>query len=68
LIKRWEDVVGKLDLCNRGIAFCCCSNGESNDALFGERGVEDTVCAVAFEKTDCAAKNTAKGNVLSENK
>lgn len=68
LIKGRENIIGKLNFCNRRIAFCCCSDSESDDALLGERGVEDTVRAVAFSKTDSAAKDTTKGNVLSKNK
>jgi hypothetical protein len=42
LVEGGKDVVAELDLCDGCVADCCYADCESDDALFGEGGIEDS--------------------------
>lgn len=66
LVKGREDIVCELDLCDRCGAGCRGSNSKPDDALFGERGVEDAAGAEARGEACGAAEDAAERDVLSE--
>ena len=68
LIKGGKNIISELNFCDWGVAFCCSSDSKSDDTLFSQRGVEDTVRAVPFTKTDCTSKDATKGNILAKDK
>lgn len=67
LIEGGIDVIGELDLSHGAQALGGCAEGEADDALLGQRGVEDAVGAKFGGQVDAAAKDAAKGDVLAEN-
>ena len=67
LVKRREDVICKLDLCDRCRSRGSCADAESDNALFGQRSVEDTAATEARGESRGAAEDAAKRDVLSEN-
>ena len=66
LIEGREDVVGKLDLCNGGVANRCKADRKPGNSLFTERSVEDSVIAVLLVQVLGTTENSAKFDIFSK--
>lgn len=66
LVERGEEVVCELDFGECGVSLGGETDSEADDALLGERGVEDALAAEAFREAHGAAEDAAKGDVFAE--
>jgi hypothetical protein len=66
LVEGRIDVVAELDLGDGGVADCCDADREADDALFWERGVEDTVNTVFLGETARATEDSSEFDILAE--
>ena len=67
MVKGWENVVSELNLGDSSMACNCQSDSESDDALFGERGIEDSIDSIPFAETGGTAEDSSELDILSEN-
>ena len=67
LIEGGENVVTKLNFSYAGVASDSCPDGEAKDSLFGEGGIEHSVCAVALIEAHGATEDSSELYILPEN-
>lgn len=67
LIKGGENIVGKLNFCDGGMSSDCSSDGESDDALLGERSVKDSIYSILLDESGGAPEDSSELDVFSEN-
>lgn len=66
LVERGEEVVCELDFGECGVSLGSETDGEADDSLLSERGVEDALAAEAFREAHGAAEDAAEGDVFAE--
>jgi hypothetical protein len=66
LIESRENVICELNFSDGCVSCYGSPDGEPDDALLRERGVEDSVDTVLFHKTGSAAEYSSEFDILSE--
>lgn len=66
LVEGWENVVPELYLSNGRVSCNCSPDGEADDSLFCEWGVEYTINSVFLNETGRASEYSSEFNVFSE--
>lgn len=66
LVKRWENVIGKLDLSDRRASRSGVADGKARDPLLTERRVEHAVFAKLFFQVHGAAEHAAERHIFAK--
>ena len=66
LVESWENVVSELNLSDGGVPCYCQSDGESDNTLFCQRGIEDSIDTIPFTETGSTTEDSSKFHILTE--